>query len=214
MKQALVALLFFAPFLGQAETDRWEPAIAAFEKSNKKLMSKPGGIVFYGSSSVRRWDLKKSFPSKDLVNRGFGGSTMADAIKHVDRAVLPLKPRLILLYEGDHDIAKGMAPAMVVHDYKRFVAKVHAALPETKIAFISIKPSLSRAHLMAQVRGANLGIRELTEQDDRLSYIDVDTPSLGPNGVPIRDLFVDDLLHLTPKGYAIWTRVIGPYLED
>ncbi len=215
MKHALLALLFVAaPLWGQPGPDPWEKDIAAFEKANQKLMSKPGGIVFYGSSSVRRWDVKKSFPDLPVINRGFGGSTMADAIRHVDRAVLPLKPRLIVLYEGDNDIGGGMTPPMVVQDYQRFVKKVHDALPETKIAFIAIKPSLHRIHLLTQMRGANMGIREITEQDERLSFIDVDTPSIGPDGAPMRDLFVDDLLHLTPKGYELWTKIIRPYIVE
>ncbi len=90
------------------DPDRWESAMQAFEKQDKQNPPEKGGIVFIGSSSIRRWDLKKSFPDLDLINRGFGGSVIADSIRYFDRIVTPLKPRTVVLYAGDNDIGRGM----------------------------------------------------------------------------------------------------------
>lgn len=197
----------------QAVPDRWEQAIRAFEESDRANPPPEGGIVFLGSSSFRRWDLEKSFPGKGLINRGFGGSQMADALRYLDRIVLPLKPRILLLYEGDNDLASGKTPETVEREFRELVARVHAALPSTKIVFVGIKPSIRRWNLIEAVREANARVRTVTESNDLLVYIDVDAPLLGDEGEPRRDLFVDDGLHLSAAGYAIWTELVGPHLE-
>lgn len=195
------------------ETDRWEEAIGAFEEADSVNPPAKGGVVFYGSSSFRRWDLDKSFPDMGLINRGFGGSQMSDAIRYLDRAVLPLEPRTIFVYEGDNDIGSGKSPAIVVADYRAFVEKARASLPQVKIVFVAIKPSIRRWELIAGMREANAQIKAITESDERLEYIDVDAPLLGEDGTPRADLFVEDNLHLNDAGYAIWTELVRPHLD-
>lgn len=195
------------------DPNRWEPAILAFEASDRANPRPRGGIVFLGSSSFRRWDLDKSFPGMDLINRGFGGSQMADALRYLDRIVLPLEPRTLFLYEGDNDIANGKSPATVEREFREMVKRVHAALPATKIVFVGVKPSIRRWHLIATVREANARVKAITDGSDLLEFVDVDAPLLDADGKPRADLFVDDKLHLNDAGYAIWTELIAPHLE-
>ena len=147
----LVAFLAsFAVFSLLAETEekdnfsRWEKDIAAFEKRDRDKAPPKNPIVFVGSSSIRLWDLSKSFPHLTAINRGFGGSHMADAAHFAPRIVLIYDPRLIVLYAGDNDIAAGKTPERVRDDFQAFVKTVHAKLPKVRIVFICIKPSLRR----------------------------------------------------------------------
>ncbi len=120
--------------------DRWESEIKAIEK---RLADKPppeNPILFVGSSTIRRWDLAKSFPDLGAVNVGFGGSQTADATHFAPRIVLKYKPRLIVFYSGDNDLAGGKTPETVAADFKEFVAVVHKELPKTKIVLVSVKP--------------------------------------------------------------------------
>ena len=213
MKFFWIPILLALPLAAQDAADRWEPAMQAFEKADKADPPKKGGVVFYGSSTVRRWDLEKSFPGKDYVNRGFGGSTTPDAIRYLSRVVLPLEPRVIALYEGDNDIGRGETAPRVFQNFKTFVERVRARSPKTKIVFLAIKPSLARWHLINQVRAANLLIREYTYTDPRLAYVDTDEPMLGEDGEPRPELFVEDGLHMSDEGYAIWTRLTEPHLK-
>ena len=185
----------------------------AFEASDRANPPAEGGIVFLGSSSFRRWDLEKSFPGEGLINRGFGGSQMADALRYLDRIVLPLKPRTIFLYEGDNDIGSGKSPATVEREFRQLVARVRAALPDTKVVFVSIKPSMRRWHLIEQARDANARVRAVTEADPLLEYIDAGTGLLGADGKPRPDLFVSDELHLNDAGYEIWAELVAPHLD-
>jgi lysophospholipase L1-like esterase len=197
----------------RAAESRWEPDIRAFEKKDRERKPLPGGIVFVGSSSIRGWDVGKSFPDLPVVNRGFGGSQIADSVEFAGRIVIPYKPKTVVFYAGDNDINAGKTPQQVLSDYREFVAKVHGPLPDAKIVFIAIKPSLRRWNLVSAMREANKLIREYSESDPKLEFVDVDPPMIGADGKPRPELFVEDGLHMTAEGYRIWTALVRPLLQ-
>lgn len=197
----------------EAKPDRWESAIQEFEKKDKSSPPPQGEIVFVGSSTIRLWNLAESFPDLKCINRGFGGSHMADSAHYTDRIIVPYRPRLVIVYAGDNDIAAGKSPEQVFADAKSLVAGVHAKLPHTRIIFISIKPSVQRWQLFEKQREANRLIAEFTQQDPRLGFVDVTESMLGPDGKPRLELFVKDGLHLLPEGYKLWVSLLLPILE-
>ncbi len=193
--------------------EQWEEAIQAFEQMDETDPPPEGAILFTGSSSIRMWTtLAQDFPDARVVNRGFGGSQMSDLIHFADRIVTPYAPRLILIYEGDNDVAAGKTAEQVFTDYRQFVSLVHDQLPDTRIAFIAIKPSLARRALMDEMQKANELVEEYASTRDRLGYIDIFTPMLGEDGEPLSDIFLEDGLHLNAAGYAIWVEAVRPYL--
>ncbi len=193
--------------------DRWEPAIRQFEAQDRLQLPAPGGVVFVGSSSIRLWDLAKSFPGRHAINRGFGGSQLADAVRYAERIVIPYAPRVVVLYAGDNDLAAGKSPQQVFDDFKQFVAKVHRALPKARIVYVGVKPSPSRWSLIDQVRATNALIREFVAKDARLGFVDVEKPMLGPDGKPRSELFRPDRLHLNDEGYRLWATLVAPHLD-
>ena len=211
-----LAVVTFGPFSDQtaAQEDRWADAMAAFEEADRASAPPQGGVVFTGSSSIRRWDLGASFPGKGYINRGFGGSQISDAIRHIDTLVLKHKPRLVVFYSGDNDIQFGKSAETVFADLKTFVGRIHTALPATRIAVISIKPSVARWDKVEGMRKANLLIRDWAMTTDYVGFVDIDGPVLGWDGKPNAALLVEDGLHLTPAGYQIWTAVLKPYLME
>jgi lysophospholipase L1-like esterase len=193
-------------------TDRWEKDIAAFEARDREAPPPQGAIVFVGASSIRRWDIPKSFPEYTTINRGFGGTEMADAARYADRIVIPYKPRLVVVYSGDNDIARGTTSEEVAIQFEKLATRIHEKLPETRIALIGIKPSVLRWKLMDRMRKANDLMRAYCERDDRLVFIDVDHAMLGWDEKPRPELFVEDGLHLSPQGYAVWTALLRPFM--
>ena len=167
-----------------------------------------------GSASIVRWaSLQKDFPGVKAVNRGFGGSELADSVFYADRIVIPYQPRIVVLYAGENDLNAGKSPETVFGDFKAFVAKVHAALPRTRIVFIAIKPSPSRVKIKDHVVRANDLIAAACARDPRLAFADVYTPMLTITGEMRPELFVKDMLHLNEAGYAVWTPVVARYLR-
>jgi lysophospholipase L1-like esterase len=196
-----------------AGPERWEEAIQAFEQADRANPPAKGQIVFVGSSSARRWPLEESFPGLDVLNRGFGGSQISDSLHYADRFLIPLEPRTIVFYAGDNDLAGGKSPQTVAQDYRAFAALIHDRLPQTKIVFIAIKPSIQRWNLVETMREANALIRAQIEADDRAVFVDVDAPMIGADGKPRPELFVEDGLHMTPEGYVLWASLVRPHLE-
>jgi lysophospholipase L1-like esterase len=191
---------------------KWEPEIKAFEASDRTNAPPKHAILFIGSSSIRLWKtLAKDFPGDPVINRGFGGSCIADATAFADRIVFPYEPRTIVFYAGDNDLAQGRTPERVAADYQTFVQTVHARLPDTRIAFLSIKPSPLRWHLRDKIESANRQIAAM--KGDGLVYIDDYQAMLGADGQPRPEMFRPDHLHLNDKGYALWARLVKTRLN-
>lgn len=198
-----------------AAADRWEKEISSMLAKDEKSPPPKEGIVFTGSSSVRLWDLEKSFPNLPVVNRGFGGSQIHDATKYAPKIVIPLKPKLVVLYSGDNDIKSGKSPGKAAADFAEFRAVIHKELPKTPIWFIAIKPSPSRWSLIDKQKAANELIRKQCEEDSqRLLYVDIVSPMLGRDGEPNKELFVKDMLHMSPAGYKVWNEQMHKLLAD
>lgn len=194
---------------------QYEKDIQAFEAADKTNPPAPGGILLIGSSSIRKWTTAPAqFPKHRLILRGFGGSYLSDSVAFADRIAIPYKPKLILLYAGDNDIAGGKSAEQVFAGFKEFVAKIQAALPETRIGYIAIKCSPSRVKYLEPMRTANRLIQEFAATDPRLIYVDVFTPALDAAGQPRPELYVGDQLHLNVAGYKLWADIIGPVMDE
>jgi lysophospholipase L1-like esterase len=194
---------------------RWRSELEAFSAADRKQMPPAGGVLFVGSSSIRMWsDLESAFPDQPLViRRGFGGSRLSDSADLVNRLVLPYQPRLVVLYAGENDLSEGASPQEVLGHFVRFVQQVRAALPGTRVAYLSIKPSPSRLVKMAVMREANLLIQTHVLANENLDYIDVHTAMLDNDGRPRPELFVRDQLHLSAEGYGLWRQIVSAHLR-
>lgn len=207
---AAVLLLLALSAVEAQSDDRWQPAMDRFAELDRENPPEAGGVLFLGSSSIRMWDLEKWFPGRGFVNRGFGGSQIADSVRHFERLVVPHAPRRIFFYAGDNDIAAGKTAEQVATDFASFTRLVWKRFPETKVFFVAIKPSLARWELWPPMEEANARIGRAAKLDSRLEYVDIATPGLGADGKPLPGIFVGDGLHLNDVGYRMWTDVVAP----
>ncbi len=210
---AVLAGAVVATALASSEAAPWENEIRAFEAKDRAAPPPRNGIVFVGSSSIVMWDLAASFPGLPVINRGFGGSQLADSTLYAGRIVIPYKPRLVVLYAGDNDIAANRSPEQVAKDFGGFVRVVQAGLPDARIIFLSIKPSPQRWALYPKVQKANALIQARIRKGKRMKYVDVGTGLLGRDGTPRPELFQADGLHLNADGYRTWTEVVARELR-
>ncbi len=201
------------PF-ASAAPDFWLKEIEALTANDAAQPPAPGGVVFVGSSSIRLWQtLAQDFPDIATINRGFGGSELADSVFYLDRIVLPYQPRLVVLFAGTNDLNNGKTPETVAADFKAFRTKLHTALPEAKLLYISITLAPSRAKIHDQMRTANQLISTDCATDPRCTFVDINTPMAEDKATPGPELFVEDQLHLNAAGYAIWAKVLAPHLK-
>jgi lysophospholipase L1-like esterase len=187
---------------------RFAAEIRAFDDQDRTAMPPAGAVVFVGSSSIRLWPIAERFPGLPVLNRGFGGSHISDVNHHVDVTVLRYRPKVVVFYAGDNDLAAGKTPDRVLGDYRTFVGRVREALPGTAIVFVAVKPSLARWATWPAARLLNERIRAFSKSAPGLYYADIVPPMLDADGRPRPELFVGDGLHLSPAGYDIWTDVV------
>lgn len=194
---------------------RFEKAIVEYETKDAKSPPPQNAIVFYGSSSIVGWHgtLVRDFAPMTVVPRGFGGSTMNDALYYLDRTLLPCKPKAVVIYEGDNDIAAGVSPEKIRDTFRSLIARLRERLPETRVYLLAIKPSPSRWALWPKAAQANKLLREECEKDKRLTFVDTAAPMLKPDGTVREDLFKADRLHMNADGYILWRDVLRPILE-
>jgi len=191
-----------------------EVSIENFLRWDQKNTYVKNGILFVGSSSIRKWPTSNYFNDLPIINRGFGGSHISDVNYYFNSIVKIYKPRIIVLYAGDNDIAGNKTPEQVLEDYIEFVNLVGRQLPSRKIIYLPIKPSPSRWPLWKDMKQANRLIKLYTDSDHMQYYVDTATPMLDSRGKPLAELFVDDSLHLSKKGYDLWSEILKPVLDS
>jgi lysophospholipase L1-like esterase len=215
----LVVLLVFvaeqAAWCAETNHDfaKWEKEIATFEQMDRTNPPPKDAVLFTGSSTIRRWTtLAQDFPGQRVINRGFGGSEILDAAHFADRIISPYAPRVIFLRAGGNDLWHGKLPEQVFADFRDFVTKVHAKLPETEIVFISLNPTPSRWVEHEKEQALNALVQEFIRGKPRLKYVDTYPMVLGADGRPRAELFVADQLHFNAAGYALLADRVRPFL--
>ena len=207
-------LLLILPTALRAADAPFEKEIAAFEQADKKSTPPKNAILFVGSSTIRMWTtLSEDFPKLQVINRGFGGSQIADSVRYADRIIIPYHPRRVVLYAGDNDLNAGKSPQQVLKDFSELVEKIHSALPDVPVDFISIKPSLAREKLMPQMAEANKLVEEYAKSHKNVGYINIVPVMLDGEGKPRKELFRPDGLHMNREGYKLWAPIIAAKIQ-
>jgi len=179
---------------------------------NDKIEPPPiGGIVFAGSSTFTLWtDIKDYFPGRTIINRGFGGSTLNDQILYAHSIIIPLKPVQVVIYCGENDFAynENLTAEEVTERFIMLFNLIRKQLPETKITYVSMKPSPARWHLAGKKESANRLIRTFISSRPDASFVDIWDLMLNERQMPDSSLFLDDMLHMNKKGYRLWQAAI------
>lgn len=192
---------------------RWEKEIAAYEAADRANPPPKGGVLFIGSSTIRLWKtLAQDFPDHKVINRGFGGSEIADSTHFADRIIFPYEPKQIFLRAGGNDVHAGRLPEEVANDFADFVRKVHDRLPKTEIVYIFVNPAPARWGENDKYRALNEMIRKMALHMPRVCCVDAYDISLTPDGRARPELFVADKLHFNGDGYKVLADRVRPYL--
>lgn len=211
----LTAFLYSALVFSQEQQPAFWNDIQAFKRQDSAHAPAKNPILFIGSSSFTMWkDVQKDFPSVTIINRGFGGSTLLDQLRYVNDVVYPYKPKQVVVYCGENDLAASdtVTGEEVAKRFTRLFTLVRKKFPNVHVVFVSMKPSPSRQLLFSKMRRGNELIRRFLAGKKRTAYVDVYKQMIDDEGKPRAELFLEDNLHMNREGYLIWQRAIEPYL--
>jgi len=219
MKKIYHSILLFALLFGTANAQNkpafWDD-IQSFKRQDSANFPGTNKILFVGSSSFTNWkDVQTYFPSYPIINRGFGGSTLVDQIRYIKDVVYPYKPKQIIIYCGENDLASSdtVSARTVYNRFRQLFNLIRAKFPNVPLLYVSMKPSPSRVLLMPKMREGNKLIMDFLKTKKQTGFIDVYKDMIDDEGKPRQELFLDDNLHMNKTGYAIWKKAIEPYLK-
>ncbi|MCZ2484428.1 GDSL-type esterase/lipase family protein [Aquirufa antheringensis] len=208
-------LLFLLLSFSVCAQNRFEREIVAYEKQDSIALPAKGMKLFLGSSSFRLW---KSFDADtkgmNAFNRGFGGSTLKDALYYFDRMVVKYQPSWVFMYEGDNDLAMGQSPEEIASQFEEFSARLAKQVPGAKLVFVSARPSIAREAMKAKQQDLNQRIAAIVAKKKGHYVIDMHSPFYNADGTLMQDIFVADKLHLNEKGYVIFAKQIQNFIQQ
>lgn len=175
-------------------------------------------VLFYGSSSFRFWEaseytsfkgpfLQEALALSDAVNLGFGGATIQACVYLFERIIVPFRPRALLVYAGDNDLALGSTVAEIVNGYRYLIAKTRHYCGPIPITVLSIKPSPAYHSNLNKIVEANSMISEVVASQADCYFLDVFHPMMNGEQ-PDRSFFEADGIHMNAKGYQLWAEVL------
>ena len=192
---------------------RYEPDVMGLVLSG----GTKAATVFYGSSTFTLWGrekLKEDMAPIEAVNCGFGGSTAHDAAHWYEKVVKPLKPKLLVWYEGDNDIALGYTSAEVLEITSNLFDKMKTDFPELKILIVSVKRSISRKELWSKIDELNSKVLEYVKSKEYIQFVDMNEIAFDEKGSAREDIYIEDKLHFNEKGYELLTALIKPIILE
>lgn len=180
-----------------------------------KVGTKVNPVVFYGSSSIRLWEsLEEDFPSQEILNLAFGGSTIEYCVHYFDELVTPNDLKSMVFYCGDNDIGNGNDAYKVLEDLKKMYFLFRKRFANKHFTFISIKPSVERFGLISTINEANQLIRNFLQDEPFTTYVHVFDSMLNESKQVRKELFTEDNLHMNEKGYTVWKEQLTPFIKE
>jgi len=210
----LVTILCLIPTLALAEypdPKRKQDQVVEF---THYLDDTPGQVVITGSSSIRRWrSIEDDLAPARVISTGIPGTNMNDLDHYLDELVLRFRPSVVVIYQGENDtMIEKVSVEEVTVVFDRVITRIKMALPEVSIYVMSVKPSIKNWPKWSKSAEINRWLAARANELDDLDYIDVVNPMLGDDGMPRSDMFLKDGVHLSDKGYRIWTSILQPIL--
>jgi lysophospholipase L1-like esterase len=201
----------------QAATDRWEKEIQSLEARNESEVLPTDGILFIGSSSIRRWhDIAVDMAPYRTIQRGYGGAKYSDLAVYAQRLIQPHRYRALVVFVGNDVSGKetDQTPAQVEQLVRYVVGVSHAHQPGAPVFLIEVTPTEKRWEVWDRIRDVNARLREVALSTADTYFIPTASHFLLPSGTPRVELFVEDKLHLSEQGYDVWSELIRRRLDD
>ncbi|MBO7710690.1 MAG: Ig-like domain-containing protein [Lachnospiraceae bacterium] len=175
-----------------------------------------GKIILAGSSSVDFWNsAPQAFAPYPVINMAIAGTVVGQWLTWYQDMIVNYSPSAVVLYVGSNDLP-GWGTTTAEQNASntiRLLKRLKKRLKKTPIFYVGISPCWARKGAWADIATSNRLVREFCSQYANLYYIDIASACAMPDGTPNKALFLDDQLHPSEAGYAVWKRVVAKQVK-
>ena len=151
-----------------------------------------------------------------LIQRGYGGAHFRDLIFYIDTILNHHDLSMIVCFVAN-DISQkksNESVKIILRNYDYVIKRIRKKHPSLPIIQISITPTESRWHLWSKINELNLALKEYCDTHSKMVFLETTSHFLNAEGIPKKELFRTDKLHLNNDGYALWSSLIRSQVES
>lgn len=200
-----LALLLIASTLLSAKADL--PFRNHRYDSFKAVPVNEKSIVFYGNSITNMNEWWECFgDNHKILNRGNSGGYSKELLDNVETLIAG-HPAKVFIKIGTNDLGtQGVDnPELVASNIRSIIERFKEESPKTKVYIQSILPSTNGRRTLEKTTATNSLLRDVCSETGA-TYVDLYDSMMG---IVSGELSYDKL-HLTAKGYKVWTDIIAP----
>lgn len=210
----VVALLACPSLMAEQRSELYGQRASLFDM----LGTDSTDIVFLGNSLIHGGNWAELLGNPNVVNRGINGDT-ADGINDRLESVLRGRPAKIFLICGANDVSHDLEADSIATAVIGLADRITAESPSTKLYVMSLLPINNSYNRYRRLAGKEQVIRDTNTALEALcaarglTWINL-YPSFADADGNLRTDLTNDGLHLLGPGYAIWTEIVKPYVEE
>lgn len=172
-------------------------------------------IVFIGDSLTEFFDWQRRFPAYKIFNLGIPGETVEGLLQRIDRlppiiGTTGRGPDAIFVMTGINNIA--MEDYDIIGRYKQAITAINNSFSESRLIVQSILPVRLPWVDNIIIQGLNKKLNDMAKEF-KAEYLDLFSLFLDPDSSPIKDYLLDDGVHLSNKGYEVWSGALEEWIK-
>jgi lysophospholipase L1-like esterase len=163
-------------------------------------------ILFLGDSLIEFFDWQERFPGHGIENLGVAGEPVEGLSSRLDGIIRKYPSAdLIFIMTGINNVA--MEDLDILDTYRGILGKLKTAYPDAGICVNSLLPALVEFIPDDSIQRVNNSLKELAGESGG-EYLNVYSLFVNEKGQPRKDYLLDDGVHLSNRGYAVWSRAL------
>ncbi len=168
--------------------------------------------MFIGDSLTEFYDWERRFPQHKVFNLGISGERIEELFERLPRVFAKINEvDFVFIMTGINNIA--MEDFDVISTYRNIVKEMTSNYRNAVVVVQNILPVALYWIDNKLIRAINITLREISEKYNA-EYLDIYTLFITQDDKANRLCLLDDGVHISNKGYEIWSQAVEDYLRS
>ena len=163
-------------------------------------------ILLLGDSLIEYFDWQERFPRHICTNLGMAGESIGGLLARL-RSTIDKYPDadMVFIMTGINNVAMGDIEFSAL--YRTILEKLSSKYTRARIVINSLLPTAVDFISSGSIMGINSSLKVLAKETGA-EFLDIYSLFIDRKGDPIREYLLDDGVHLSAEGYAVWAVVL------